>query len=105
MALTRDFHETVTARTKRDANFRRALLQEALQSLIEGETAVGLALLRDYIKATVSFAALSKETRIPEKRLIRMVGPKGNPTASNLFAMVAAHQTHVAARVETHVPD
>jgi len=44
------------------------------------------------INATVGFASLSKETHIPEKSLMRMVGPRGNPTASNLFAMVAALQ-------------
>ena len=59
--------------------------------------------LRDCINATVGFGALSAETHIPEKSLMRMVGPRGNPTASNLFAMVAAlqHQTHVEAHVET----
>ena len=57
--------------------------------------------MRDCINATVGFPALSKETHIPEKSLMRMVGPHGNPTANNLFAMVTAlqHQTHV----ETHV--
>ena len=36
---------------------------------------------------------------------MRMVGPHGNPTATNLFAMVTAlqHQTHVETHVETQV--
>ena len=104
MALTRDFRETVAARAARDPAFKAALLQEALQAFIEGDVAAGLVLLRDCINATVGFGALSKETRIPEKSLMRMVGPHGNPSASNLFAMVAAlqHQTHVEAHVETH---
>jgi DNA-binding phage protein len=103
MALTRDFRETVVARAKRDPAFKTALLQEALQAFLDGEVAPGLILLRDCINATVGFAALSKETHIPEKSLMRMVGPRGNPTASNLFAMVAAlqHQTHVETHVET----
>ena len=41
---------------------------------------------------TVGFSALSKQTQIPEKSLMRMVGPRGNPTASNLFAIMAALQ-------------
>jgi DNA-binding phage protein len=104
MALTRDFRETVVARAQRDTAFKTALLQEALQAFLNGEVAPGLILLRDCINATVGFAALSNETRIPEKSLMRMVGPRGNPTASNLFAMVAAlqHQTHVETHVETH---
>ena len=104
MALTRDFRETVAARAARDPAFKAALLQEALQAFIEGDVAAGLVLLRDCINATVGFGALSKETHIPEKSLMRIVGPHGNPSASNLFAMVAAlqHQTHVEAHVETH---
>src|SRR5260370_54790 len=55
----------------------------------------------------VYFPALSKETHIPEKSLMRMVGPRGNPTASNLFAIVAAlqHQTHVETHVEPHAAE
>jgi DNA-binding phage protein len=104
MALTRNFRETVVARAERDPAFKAALLQEALQALIAGETAVGLILLRDYVNATIGFRALAKALRIPEKSLMRMVGPNGNPRAANLFAMVGALQqkTHVAARVETH---
>jgi DNA-binding phage protein len=102
MALTRDFRETVAARAARDPAFKNALLTEALQAFLEGEVAPGLILLRDCINATVGFSALSKETHIPEKSLMRMVGPRGNPTASNLFAMVAALQqkTHTQAHVE-----
>jgi DNA-binding phage protein len=92
MTLTRDFHETVVARAKRDPAFKPALLMEALQSFLEGEVAPGLIILRDCINATVGFAALSKQTQIPEKSLMRMVGPHGNPTASNLFAIMAALQ-------------
>ena len=72
--------------------------------MLDDEVAAGLILLRDCINATVGFGALSRETHIPEKSLMRMVGPRGNPTANNLFAMVAAlkQRTHVEARVETH---
>jgi DNA-binding phage protein len=101
MALTRDFRETVAARAARDPAFKNALLTEALQALLEGEVAPGLILLRDCINATVGFGALSKETHIPEKSLMRMVGPHGNPTASNLFAMVAALQQKT--RTQAHV--
>jgi DNA-binding phage protein len=107
MALTRDFRETVAARAARDPAFKSALLTEALQAFLDGEVAPGLILLRDCINATVGFGALSKETHIPEKSLMRMVGPKGNPTAANLFATLAAlqHQTHVEAHVETHAAE
>ena len=92
MTLTRDFHETVVARAKRDPAFKPALLMEALQAFLDGEVAPGLIMLRDCINATVGFSALAKQTQIPEKSLMRMVGPRGNPTASNLFAIMAALQ-------------
>jgi DNA-binding phage protein len=103
MGLSRDFRETVVARATRDPAFKAALLQEGLQALIEGDTAAGRIILRDCINATVGFSALSKETHIREKSLMRMMGPRGNPTANNLFAVIAAiqRQAHLAARVET----
>jgi len=89
MALTRDFRETVQARVKRDASFRRALLSEAVESLLSGEVALGKQLLRDYINATVGFPKLAARTKIHVKTLHQMFGPSGNPTASNLFEIVA----------------
>ena len=41
MALTRDFRETVQARVKRDATFRKGLLSEAIESLLSGEVTLG----------------------------------------------------------------
>jgi DNA-binding phage protein len=88
MALTRDFKETVKARAERDPAFRKALLTEAVEQLISGEVEVGKAVLRDYINATVGFERLAKATGTPSKSLMRMLGPKGNPRANNLFAML-----------------
>jgi len=90
--LTGDFRETVIARIQRDRAFRRGMLREAVDCLLSGEVDVGKAILRDFIKATCGFPALSKETGIPEKSLIRMFGPAGNPQAKNLFLVVACLQ-------------
>jgi DNA-binding phage protein len=89
MALTRDFRETVQARVKRDAAFRKALLSEAIESLLSGEVTLGKELLRDYINATVGFPKLAARTKIHAKTLHQMFGPNGNPTANNLFEIVA----------------
>ena len=45
-------------------------------------------LLRDYINATVGFEALAKAIDVPSKSLMRMLGPQGNPQASNLFTLI-----------------
>jgi DNA-binding phage protein len=89
MALTRDFRETVQARAKRDPTFRKGLLSEAIESLLAGEVAPGKELLRDYINATVGFPKLAAHTKIHVKTLHQMFGPNGNPTANNLFEIVA----------------
>jgi DNA-binding phage protein len=100
MALTRDFRETVQARVKRDSTFRKELLSEAIESLLFGEVALGKELLRDYINATVGFPKLARHTKLHVKTLHQMFGPNGNPTASNLFEIVAYLQHAEGVRFE-----
>jgi DNA-binding phage protein len=92
MALTTDFKTTVKARADRDPAFRESLLTEAVELLLSGEVETGKAILRDYINATVGFERLAKETGTPSKSLMRMLGPKGNPRASNLLTVISALQ-------------
>ena len=100
MPLGRDFRETVQARVKRDAAFRKGLLSEAIESLLDGDVPLGKELLRDYINATVGFPHLAVETSIHAKTLHQMLGPKGNPTASKLFEIVAYLQRADGVRLE-----
>ena len=102
MALTRDFRETVKARVERDEKFRKALLREALTCLISGEVDVGRAMLKDFINATVGFPALADAVQQDSKSLLRMFGPRGNPTSNKLFPVIHYLQTveHCRARVE-----
>jgi DNA-binding phage protein len=100
MALTRDFRETVQARVKSDPAFREGLLSEAVQSLLSGDLALGKELLRDYINATVGFPRLAAHTKIHVKTLHQMLGPAGNPTARNLFEIVAYLQQAEGVRFE-----
>jgi hypothetical protein len=100
MALTRDFRETVQARVKRDAAFRKGLLSEAIERLLSGEVTLGKELLRDYINAAVGFPKLAAHTKTHVKTLHQMFGPNGNPTASNLFEIVAYLQHAEGVRFE-----
>jgi len=88
MVLTRDFRETVLFRVKTDQEFRRALLKEGIDALLAGDVATGKAILRDYINAAVGFTQLAEATHIPAKSLMRMLSPKGNPRADNLFQIL-----------------
>lgn len=100
MALTRDFRETVQARAKRDPAFRKGLLSEAIESLLSGDVALGKELLRDYVNAVVGFRKLAEKTKLHVKTLHQMLGARGNPTASNLFEIVAYLQRAEGVRFE-----
>ena len=92
MPLTRAFKDTVKARLQQDSAFRAAMLSEGVEALLAGEVEAGKAVLRDYVNATVGFERLARSTNTPVKSLMRMLGPKGNPTASNLFAIIGELQ-------------
>jgi len=84
MPLTHDFKTTIRARAQRDPDFRRALLREAIECILNGDLETGKAVLRDYVNSTVGFQNLERRTRIPAKSLMRMLGPRGSPSAANL---------------------
>jgi hypothetical protein len=90
MPLTHDFKETIRARAQSDMDFRQALLREAVECVINGDLAVGKSVLRDYVNATVGFLDLEKQTQIPAKSLMRMLAPKGSPSAANLSSILSA---------------
>ena len=92
MPLTHDFNETIRARAQCDRDFRQALLREAVECIINGDLATGKAVLRDYVNATVGFQDLETRTQIPVKSLMRMLGPKGSPSAANLSSILTALQ-------------
>jgi hypothetical protein len=103
MPLTRDFKETIKARAEMDEAFRNALLTEALECFLSGDAETGKAVLRDYINATIGFEALGEETGRPPKSLMRMLGPRGNPQARNLFDVIAHLQRREGVHGEIHL--
>jgi hypothetical protein len=92
MPLTHDFKETIRARARREPKFRQALLREAVESYLTGDLETGKSVLRDYVNATIGFQALEKQTDIPIKSLMRMLGPKGSPSAANLSSILTVLQ-------------
>ncbi|MEE4237222.1 MAG: transcriptional regulator [Anderseniella sp.] len=101
MPLTRDFRETVKARAERDAAFRAALLSEAVEALLYGDTATGKTVMRDYINATIGFESLAESVGKDPKSLMRMFSKTGNPRAENLFAII--HHLQEATGVQLEV--
>ena len=101
MALTRSFKELVQRRVTKEPAFGAALLREGIDIMLAGDIDTGKAILRDYIKATVGFEKLGEATGTPAKSLIRMLGPRGNPQARNLFGIIGYLQKQ--AGMQLHV--
>jgi len=60
MTLTRDIMETVMARVQRDPAFRRELLREGVESMLNGDVEIGKTVLRNCINATIGFGELQR---------------------------------------------
>jgi DNA-binding phage protein len=101
MALTKSFKELVQRRVANDPAFGEALLRESIDTMLSGDVDTGKAILRDYIKATVGFEQLGKETGTQPKNLMRMFSPCGNPQARNLFSVLGHLQKR--AGLELHI--
>ena len=94
MALTKHFKDTIKDRVARDPAFREELLKDGIECLLTGDLDTGKVVLRDFINATIGFDALGTATERSPKSLMRMLGPKGNPQARNLFEIIACLQEH-----------
>ena len=92
MPHTHDFKETTRAELQRDPDFRQALLREAVECVVNGDFATAKAVLRNYVNATLGFQHLEKRTLIPAESLMRMLGPKGRPSAAKLSSILTALQ-------------
>jgi hypothetical protein len=89
MPLTKSFNETVKTKLQRSEGFRRALLREAVSSMLSGDLDTGKSVLRKYINGTIGFVQLGADLGRSPKVLMRMFSPTGNPQAKNLFEIVA----------------
>ncbi|MGB6745667.1 MAG: transcriptional regulator [Terracidiphilus sp.] len=85
---------------QKDEKFRRGLLRDAIDAVLAGESALGREILRDFINATIGFPELAERTGIHVKSLHQMFGPKSNPTAANLFNIIAALQEHEGVKLQ-----
>ena len=100
MTSTTDFYDTIRARSESDADFRINLLEVAAESIISGNLEEGKAALRLYVKTSIGYKQLADLTDIHPKSLVRMLGPDGNPRASNLTNLLAQALQHEGIRFE-----
>jgi hypothetical protein len=67
MPLTHDYKETIRARAQRDPEFRRALLREAVECVINGDLATGKAVLRNYVTPRPDFRISKGAQKFPPR--------------------------------------
>jgi len=103
MALTRDFKETVKKRVEHDPDFAKALFHEAVDLMLDGDSATAKLILRDLINATVGFERLAEEVHKPSKSLHRMLSSSGNPTMENLSAIFVTIKKVLHIKIDTTV--
>ena len=90
---------------RQDPAYAASLLEEATQALVGNELAVARNLIRHLIRGGMGYPELSRRTGTPQTSLVRMFGPKGNPTLANVAAVLAELQRHAGVRLRvTHEP-
>lgn len=89
------------ARAQRDSKFRKAMLTEAVNELLNGDFDAAKDLLRDYINATINFGVLAEEADINSKSIQRMLGPSGNPSIRSLIKILSILQKNEG--IQLHV--
>ena len=99
MPSTTSFHDTIRERANNDSEFRIGLLEVAAEALVSGDLDEGKAALRLYIKSTTGYDSIADIIGMHPKSLIRMLGPEGNPRASNLVAILS----HAALTEDIHL--
>lgn len=103
MALSRPFSETVVAWIRRDPNFAKGLLDEAVDAFLNGEPEVARLVLRDLVNGTLGFERLSRLTGTPSKSLHRMLSAAGNPSMNNLAAIIDALRRQLKVSLKTKI--
>ncbi len=90
MPLSREFKELVVTRAEEDPEFRRGLIIEAINMILDGEITSGRMMLRDYINATGAMADICKALNKHKSAIARMLGPSGNPTLESIVPVIRA---------------
>lgn len=103
--IRRTFRKSVRARAVRDPLFRVSLLEAGLDALLGGDLPGFREGIRSYVNATLGFARLADRTGIPEKSLMRMLGPAGNPRAAHLATIIGAISEHEAVEITARISD
>ena len=85
----RRVQDLVINRLREDPVVAHMMLDEIMLNLKVGEHDTEKLLLRDLVHATLGFEGLAQQLDKPSKSLHRMLSVRGNPTISNMSAILA----------------
>ena len=100
--LTRDYRETIQNRLKKDPEFARHLLDEAVSEFLNDNPESARILLREIVNATIGFEQLAKKTSKNSKSLHQMLSARGNPSMNNLTNIFGVLKQKLNVNFEIH---
>ena len=86
MKNTNDY---IVAELKESAELRKYHLQDALESMVNGDPETALLMIRNVVNATGGFIGLAKAIEKDPKTVMKMLSTTGNPSAKTLFSIVS----------------
>lgn len=92
--------ERVKSRIRSDEAFGDAIFTEAIEVLLGNDMPTAKSVLFDFIDATIGFEELAIQSGITPDRLRDMFGPAGDPSAGDLFRVLAILQQHQGIQLE-----
>lgn len=100
--ITRDFRETIQNRIKKDPEFAKHLLDEAVSEFLNDNPESARILLRKIVNATIGFEGLAEKTSKNSKCLHRMLSASGNPSMNNLSNIFGVLRQNQNVNFEIH---
>lgn len=101
MPTFRSFHNDIVGRARTDQDFRRSLLKEGVDALVNGEFDVGFRLVQDYLQAADYLPDLAKGHGIEESEIRDLFDPEKNPGGRELYDVMAGMLQHEGLRLVT----
>lgn len=92
--------ERVKSRIRADDAFGDAIFTEAIEVLLANDMPTAKSVLFDFIDATIGFEELAVQSEIAPATLRDMFSPAGDPSAGDLFHVLAILQQHQGIQFE-----
>lgn len=90
MALTKSFNSDVQERAKSDPTFRRTLLRQSIDAILNSEMEVGYRLIRDYAGSVTYLDQIATELGLADDGVAWLFDAEVNVGGAQLIAVINA---------------